>query len=280
MLARCLGALAGADPPPGQVLVVDQDPQPATAAALAELDGVPHRYLVQDRRGLSASRNLALDETTTWALAVTDDDCVPDRGWVGALAAALDRGPRPAAVTGPILSLGPRPVGMHAVSLREAASPTDHRTRVPPWTVGSGANFAAPVDVLRAAGGWDQRLGVGATGQSAEDADLVDRLLRVGDIVRFTPDAVIRHDWQTWERRLATRWSYGYGIGVLAGFVLRARDRFGIEMLAAYLRPNVRALAAAIGQGDRAGVAEYARAVTSAWPGLVRGLLTGRQLGR
>jgi GT2 family glycosyltransferase len=275
-----LAALAAADPPPAEVVVVDQDPRPETREAVAQLRDIPHRYLVQARLGLSASRNAALAATATPVLAVTDDDCVPEPGWIGALARALDSAPRPAAVTGAILTLGPRPHGMHAISLREPAHAADHRGREIPWTVGSGANFAASVAVLEAAGGWDERLGAGTPGRSAEDADLIDRLLRGGATVRSTPDAVIRHDWQTWERRLATRWSYGYGVGVLAGFMARSGDVFALRILWSYLRPNLLALAGAAKRGERPAMAEYLRATASPWPGILRGLRTGPQRGR
>ena len=114
-LVRCLEALASGTVLPREVIVVDQAPTAAARTAVAECRRPAARYLEQPRLGLSASRNLALASAATALLAVTDDDCAPHEGWVAALAAALTRDPVPAAVTGSIVALGPRPPGAHAV---------------------------------------------------------------------------------------------------------------------------------------------------------------------
>jgi GT2 family glycosyltransferase len=138
--------------------------------------------------------------------------------------------------------------------------------------VGSGGNFAAPVELLERHGGWDERLGAGSGGMAAEDADLIYRMLRAGEIVRYEPAAVVRHAWQTRERRLATRWSYGYGIGAMCGLTLARRDLFAAHMLAGYARQHVRPLAAGLLRRRRRAVAEHTRALASVVPGLAYGL--------
>jgi len=190
-LARCLAGLLEQTEPAFEIVVVDQAPGAAARAGSAQAGA---RYVEQERRGLSASRNRALVECTGDVLAVTDDDCVPDPGWIAGLAAALTREPAPAAVSGPILPpRGEQPPGTYAISLRESEAPVDHAGGVPPWQAGSGANFAAAAERLRALGGWDERLGTGSPGRAAEDADLLYRLLRDGGTVRYEPTAVVRH---------------------------------------------------------------------------------------
>jgi GT2 family glycosyltransferase len=276
-LARCLEALAAGTVRPREVLVVDQAPSPEARDAVAACTLMKSRYLEQPRLGLSASRNLALAVTSSPLLAVTDDDCVPDQRWVEAIAHAFDHNPKPAAVTGPVLSLGPRPPGTYAVSLRASAEATDHRGRMLPWNAGSGANFAAPRALLHEHGGWDERLGAGSRGQAAEDTDLLYRILRSGGLVRYTPAAVIRHEWQTRTRRLETRWSYGYGIGALCGLWLRRGEAFALRMLVAYARMHGRPLAAATRQLDRGRLVEHLRALAAVPPGLLYGLAAPRR---
>jgi glycosyltransferase involved in cell wall biosynthesis len=271
-LRRCLGALAEQARAVDQVVVVDQAPSAEARAAVAESGLRAARYVEQARLGLSASRNLALRLAGSRLLAVTDDDCAPDPGWLEAVAGAFDRPPRPGAVTGPILPLGEAPPDGYAISLRVTTEPIDHRGRIQPWGVGSGGNFAAPVELLGGHGGWDERLGAGSGGLAAEDADLIYRLLRAGEIVRYEPAAVVRHAWQTRERRLATRWSYGYGIGAMCGLTLARRDLFAARMLAGYARQHVRPLAAGLLRRRRGAVAEHGRALASVGPGLVYGL--------
>ena len=278
-LERCLDALAGGRAQPHEVIVVDQAATADARAVAARFADLPVRYLDQPRRGLSASRNLALSATSTPLLAVTDDDCAPHEGWVVALAAALAREPAPAAVTGPIVTLGPPPPGAHAVSLRSSAVARDIRGVTLPWTVGSGANFAAPSGLLRQCGGWDERLGVGSPGRAAEDAELLYRILRGGGIVRYEPAAVVAHDWQTWAQRLRSRWSYGFGVGAMCGLCLRRRDPFALRMLAAYARMHAISLAAGVRRRDRAAVREHGRALAGLAQGLAHGLGPGENGG-
>jgi hypothetical protein len=141
-----------------------------------------------------------------------------------------------------------------------------------PWDAGSGANFAAPVAVLRAHGGWDPRLGAGSAGRAGEDADLLYRLLRGGGAVRYEPGAVVRHEWQTRERRVATRWSYAYGVGALCGLWLRRRDPYALTMLTAYARMHLVALAGAGRRRDPRLAGEHARALAALPPGVLYGV--------
>jgi GT2 family glycosyltransferase len=271
-LARCLQALAAGSVRPGEVIVVDQAPTAQARAVVVGSRGLAARYVEQPRLGLSASRNLALASATTPLLAVTDDDCAPHEGWVAALAAALARHPVPAAVTGPIVAVGPRPPGAHAVSLRVASAGVDHRGRVLPWHVGSGANFAAHTAVLERHAGWDERLGVGSPGRAAEDTDLLYRIMRAGGTVRWEPGAIVAHEWQTRARRMETRTSYAFGIGALCGLWLRRGDPYAARMLAAYARLHGSQLAGAVRRRDRGRVVEHARAVAAIAPGMVYGL--------
>jgi cellulose synthase/poly-beta-1,6-N-acetylglucosamine synthase-like glycosyltransferase len=221
---------------------------------------------------LAASRNLALATASSAALAVIDDDCVPDRGWLGAIAAAFERRPHPDAVTGPILALGDRPPGAYAVSLRESLQAQDHRGQILPWTVGSGANFASSCELLREVGGWDERLGTGSPGRAAEDTDLYYRLLRRGSMIRYEPAAQVRHEWQSWPTRLARRTSYGFGMGALCGMWLRRGDTYALRMLLAYSTMHVRRLGLAFLRGDGRTTREHAQALVSPGPGLFYGV--------
>lgn len=271
-LARCLQALSAGTVRPSEVIVVDQAPTAEARGAVHRATNLRTRYLEQPRLGLSASRNLALGCVRTPLLAITDDDCVPDGGWVAALVAAFARRPDPAAVTGPIVALGPQPPGMHAVSLRTSLVAHDHFGRTLPWDVGSGANFAATTIALRGVGGWDARLGVGSPGRAAEDVDLLLRLLEDGALVRYAPDAVVAHEWQTLDQRLRSRSTYGFGVGALCGLRLRSGDGYAIRMLAAYARLHAAKLTGAARRRDRALAGEHARALAALVPGAAYGL--------
>ena len=273
-LARCLAALASGTRTPDEVVVVDQAPSTRSRAVI---DGcaLPVRHLTQQRRGLSASRNLALDVATFPTLAVTDDDCLPDPTWVETVANATSMEPG-VIVTGSILPLGERPPGGHAVSLRDGKDPVVFDHRVPPWFVGSGANMAGPTAVLRRLGGWDERLGTGSPGRAGEDVALIDTALRSSVPIRYEPAAVVRHEWTDRRRRLATRWSYGFGLGVFFALRGASGDAFVIRMMTAYLRPHVRAMAAGMAGFDTDRIAQHGRAMV----GMVCGVLHGIRVRR
>jgi GT2 family glycosyltransferase len=276
-LRTCLAAIADQSRAPDQLIIVDQSPMAETRDIVAR-SGLPITYLEQARRGLSASRNLALATATGEVLAVTDDDCFADARWVEALIDGFNSEPAPDAVTGPVLPPpGDAPRDMRALALRLSRDTKLFSTRVIPWQVGSGPNFAARVDVLREISGWDERLGVGTPGMAGEDIDIVDRLLAADHLILYNGGAVMHHAWQTRDRRRATRWSYGYGIGALSGLRLAERDPYGWRMLASYSKMHLRELLREAGRGDWTGVRERVTSLSALVPSFVFGLRAAGQ---
>jgi GT2 family glycosyltransferase len=275
-LRTCLAAIADQSRAPDQLIIVDQHPLAQTREVVAQ-SRLPVTYVEQERRGLSASRNLALSLAEADILAVTDDDCFPDGGWIEGLHDGFRREPAPDAVTGPVLPPpGDAPSDMCALSLRLSRETRLFSARVIPWQVGSGANFAARVDLLRKLGGWDERLGVGTSGMAGEDIDIVDRLLAAGGSILYSGDAVMHHAWQTRERRRATRWSYGYGIGAMSGLRLGRRDAYGWRMLASYSRMHLRELLREARRGDWTGVRERVTSLSALGPSMFYGFRAAR----
>jgi GT2 family glycosyltransferase len=237
-LARCVDALLGGSVVPDEILIVDQGvawPEDAVVAGWRERH--PNiRRIQQPRLGLSASRNVALLQARNSTVAVTDDDCVPAVGWVEALMAAFERGPEPVAVAGRVLSMPGDEAGTYAVSLRTDTAPADYTAVRIPWGIGTGANFAVRRVAALGMGGYDERLGAGSPGQAAEDCEMLLCLLQAGARIRYDPDAVVYHERQSVERRMATRWSYAYGIGALIGLYGRQHDPIALRMSARWMR--------------------------------------------
>ena len=206
-LVRCLDAVLSGCKLPAQVVVVDQswDRRAQDALARFQASRISIVYVRQRRRGLSASRNAAIARAWCPVIGMTDDDCVPDPGWVAAIAKTFASTNPPDAMAGRILPLGPAVPGLYAISPRAGMQQTDFQGPREPWLVGSGGNFAVRVDCLKRLGRYDERLGAGSPGQAAEDMDYIYRVLRAGGRIRYEPDALIYHERQTRRKRLATR---------------------------------------------------------------------------
>ncbi len=271
-LARCVDGVLAGSILPAELVVIDQSEGDGTATMLEGRHWpVPLRYARRPPTGLSASRNAALATATAVALAVTDDDCVPDPDWVATLAATFDADLGLAAVTGRVLPLGPPVAGRHAVSSRTSGVAREFGGRVSPWLVGTGANFAVRRSAALAVGGYDERLGVGSRGGAGEDLDLQDRLLAQGGRIRYEPGALVYHERQEWGRRLASRTSYGRGVGACCGLRLRRRDLFAVPMLTSWVGLRGRVLATGL-------LARRPAALHEEWL-VLRGTLSGLAYG-
>jgi GT2 family glycosyltransferase len=251
-LARCLDAILGGALLPAELIVVDQSSGGEVAEVVARYrpEGVSVIYLRQPRHGLSASRNAALTRARRPLVAFTDDDCVPAPDWLARAAPLLAANDAVAAVTGRVLPLGEARLGTHVVSPRVGTEPVEFRGRVVPWVVGTGGNVVARRAWLERVGGFDERLGAGSPGRAAEDADLLYRLLRAGATIRYEPGAVVYHERQTEGQRLASRGSYGFGIGALCGLWLRRRDPYAARLLGGWLAKQSVGLVGASLRGD------------------------------
>ena len=89
-LAQCLDALARTEFAGAfEVVVVDDgSPQPLAPVIDGFADRLPVRSQRQDNRGPAAARNAGARTARGRILAFTDDDCLPDRHWIAAMARA------------------------------------------------------------------------------------------------------------------------------------------------------------------------------------------------
>jgi glycosyltransferase involved in cell wall biosynthesis len=144
--------------------------------------------------GPGGGRNLGLRYARGTLIAFTDDDCLPDPGWVGALAEAADG---TTIVQGPVRPAGTRP------------GPWDRSLDVGgPTAFFETANVAYPRVLLERIGGFDRtdRLTARSGGRHAfgEDALLGWAATQTGARRVFRRDAVVFHRWipQTYGRFL------------------------------------------------------------------------------
>ncbi len=273
-LARCLDALLAGTILPAEIVVVDQGRDDAGEQIVQARAAAPTRIVYVAERGLSVSRNVGIARATSTFVAVTDDDCVPDPEWVGALSRTFATSDGPDVVTGRVLPLGPARPGFYAVSTRAAADRAEFRGPTFPWLAGTGANTAAARSWFARVGPYDDRLGAGTAGGAGEDMDILYRFLRAGARVWYEPGVLIYHERQSRARRRASRIDYGRGIGALAGLWLRRRDPFAARLLGHWVFDHGWALAGAL----RRGRWEWAGEEGLMLFGTARGLLYGLRL--
>jgi GT2 family glycosyltransferase len=259
-LARCLDAIVDADVRPAELVVVDQGDDERTAEVVLGRtgEGMQIVHVEQAPLGLSASRNAAAARTRSSVLAMTDDDCLPGRGWVAAIHDSFEAGGGElAAVTGPMLPLPPLDEEQQfAVSSRTGDTPAEFSGTVPPWHVGTGGNFAIRREWLERIGPYDERLGAGTQGRAGEDMDLIHRVLAAGGLIRYDPRAVVYHERTSASHRRESRSAYGRGVGAYLAIRLRDRDPQSVRVAGSWLLLRGRLLGSALVRGQRAGVLE------------------------
>jgi len=105
LLSRLLESLANQElDRPWDVVVVDNDPA-ASAREVATQGPLSVRYVVEERPGIAAARNRALQEAgDVDTVVLVDDDETADPGWLAALVATCEREGADV-VTGPVVSV-------------------------------------------------------------------------------------------------------------------------------------------------------------------------------
>jgi GT2 family glycosyltransferase len=243
---RCLAALESGLRKPDELVVVDQSGD----SLVDVLEARTVQRVRASGLGISRARNLGAEAASGDALAFTDDDCVPDESWLEALASAGGD-----AATGRILPLDDERDGLVAVSSRTS---TEHRLFAGtgdslPWDAGSGGNLLVRRELFERLGGFDSRFGPGAHYRAAEDVEFLERILRSGATIAYTPAAVVYHERKPQSARLKRRVPYGFGMGAAVAAAGAGRRSF---LASRYLGMQARALAAGAKALSPARVAE------------------------
>jgi GT2 family glycosyltransferase len=231
-LAHCLAALRSGERLPDEIVVVDQGDVLSAAAvveAFREEGGPPVNYLAQPPLGLGAAQNAGVRAAVHAWIAVTDDDCLPDRHWLATIAAVAATG-RIDVITGRVLAAPPAGEKTLPVATRTSAVAREFAGRSPPWHVGSGNNFAVRRSTYLEIGGCDERLGPGSPAHGGVDMDLFYRLLGAGARARYEPAALVLHERQSEADRRLRRPMYGFGMGACFGLWLRQRDGYVLPL--------------------------------------------------
>lgn len=183
-LAECLARLApGAQTFPAQdyEVIVTDDSADAAVCHLVQTQFPWAQWVAGPRRGPASNRNHGAARAKFEWLAFTDDDCLPDAGWLAGLAAAIMAEPACAAWEGPTRADRPQRY------LNEAAPVNTHGGYL--WS----CNLAVRRAIFQALKGFDERFRFA----TMEDVDFRERLTAAGHRFGFAPGAGVCHPWRT-----------------------------------------------------------------------------------
>ncbi|MDR7495735.1 MAG: glycosyltransferase [Armatimonadota bacterium] len=220
-LQRALEAVTRGLDDGDELLVIDNAPSSDATRRVVERFPVA-RYVCETRQGLDVARNRALREARWDVVAFTDDDAVPDRGWLRALLPPF-ADPLVLCVTGLTMPLELETPAQEAFE-RYAPFGRGFRRRVFDGTrddplavghVGAGANMAIRRSALEVVGPFDEALDAGTASRTGGDHEMFARILAAGYRIVYEPDALSWHRHRrAWPEVRQT--AYGYGVGVYA----------------------------------------------------------------
>jgi glycosyltransferase involved in cell wall biosynthesis len=200
VLAQLLDSIGQLEPIDGivpEIIVADNDSQDNTYERVNAAAGclpVTVRAVKVSRPGKSAALNEALKVATGDIVAFLDDDVVVDTNWLAAVENFFRKGeyqvgqgvirlPSPEKDDPEILKLIER---YRTIPKLEFKRPLNQISSL------NGANFFACRHIFEQIGGFDERLGPGASGTS-EDVDFARRLARANIAIGYVPQAIVYH---------------------------------------------------------------------------------------
>lgn len=210
-----------------EIVVVDNGSSDETQRVLAGAGRhLPLRVLSEPRAGKNRALNLALREAAGGLLVFTDDDIIPDPGWLQAIWDAAQRWPGFGVFGGRVLpecpTTTPEWLRQHPFAV------TAFCVFDPPLQEGAielypfGANLAIRKDAMK---GLQFREDVGPAGSSyamGSETELLERLRVKGERFIFTPSAVVRHVIE--EHQLDWKWLFARSRKYGRGQVMRAAE--------------------------------------------------------
>lgn len=236
-----------------ELLVVDQSDGTETKDALAPLTDPRLRYIRTSTRGVTAARNLGIDESKGDVVAFTDDDCRVPANWVAMLSGVFEADPEAAVVCGRVVV----PVELLDKGFTESFEPhvREWQGRYPPFGSDWGitANLSLRKSVVERVGHFDPMLGAGAPLRSGGEPDLLFRVLRAGLKIVNASEVTVDHLGVRAHGAESQKLMRGYGKGTGAALFkhIRLGDLDAARVYAGFIAANVQRVCANLVKGQR-----------------------------
>lgn len=149
------------------------------------------RIVIEPRAGLGRARNRGWAMSKGDIVAFTDDDCYPADDFLSSVVFCFEEHARLGFIGGRILLHDPED---SRLTIQEKDCRQDLRPGgLLPAGLIHGANFACRRTALESVGGFDERFGAGALFGSAEDTDILARMLAWGWQGAYDPRPLVYH---------------------------------------------------------------------------------------
>ncbi|MGB5687367.1 MAG: glycosyltransferase family 2 protein [Candidatus Electrothrix sp.] len=257
LLADCLKALQEIDYPKLDVLIVDNAPTDDSARVLVE--SFPEfRYVCEPVIGLDTARNRAIQEARGEIVAFTDDDAMPGREWVQAIAEAFAEDSSIMAVTGLVapaeLQTEPQWIFEKSDGFGRGFAKRWISARYKRHVAlshggsgkfGTGANMAFRRCLFEEIGYFDPKLDVGTPATGGGDLDMFFRVIKTGYTLVYEPRAIVFHRHRRKYKQLALQYE-SWGIASTAHMLKNAiaykdeRAAFLVQWLGTLINRHVR----------------------------------------
>jgi len=227
ILEQCLYRILVGSTWPACLIVVEQGSNTDVAGWLKRVRhiGIPVKHILSTQRRRSAGINSGLEQTRTRFVAITDDDCFVEEGWLSNMATKLQQHPQ-AVITGRVEAAGEDMV----VVVTSSTPSIQNRPRLK-FDSMSGGNMGASLDIFRKVGLFEEDP-VMAT---AEDAEWAYRALRKGISIRYEPAVVLAHfGWRDTGKRVEQYRDYALSHGGFYGKYLHRGDLFMLARAAGH----------------------------------------------
>lgn len=193
-LARCLEHLCDACGRPGvawQLVVVDNASTDDTRSIIERYASrLPLTYAFESRPGLAHARNRGIAVAEHGIVAFTDDDCLVGANWLAAIMKEFARHPAVSVLGGKVMLADAHD---YPVSIRLHGRPERITTARQIMSIMSGSNMVFRREVFEQVGLFDPGFGKGRHTGSAEDIDMLYRVLKHPCAIRYSPRLAVMH---------------------------------------------------------------------------------------
>jgi GT2 family glycosyltransferase len=188
------------------------------------LEGIDERVRIIETKDINGSRNknIGIRKARHDFVALTDDDCIAEKDWISNIMRDFEEHDV-AAVCGSVY-LTNQP-------MEDVKKPEEKKlfrkseTFVPPWEIGTGGCICMKKEAIEDIGFYDERLGPGSRLHSAEDMDVIHRLVSADYTMLRDPSAVIYHDkTEDHLETIARFYRYRLGLGAFFFKIRRSKE--------------------------------------------------------